>query len=272
MNVPATAVGTLSAKPADAVSPQPHPQAAGIEVPMPMEPEGPRDSKTEQLAETAKASDPESGEPEVAPVRVFVLETRSGETAVAVERSDGKKWRFMRNAIDFELCAQSAELQEWLAGLVSEQLPGLLTLLGNEVQSRGAALKAAEKERDTLRGTEDYSFFGLDGESCTEKDIDRAYRQQSTRLHPDKGGDEESFTQMREKYEQLKSLRGESKRKEGGSIKWDAKSRESMLRAHGDLRDQLVWITRHIAEVEEELSTLRLRQAKKLSLPPSNNA
>eukprot|EP00439_Symbiodinium_sp_Y106_P031571 s3908_g3.t2 len=218
MNVPATAVGTLSAKPADAV-------------PMPMEPEGPRDSKTEQLAETAKASDPESGEPEVAPVRVFVLETRSGETAVAVERSDGKKWRFMRNAIDFELCAQSAELQEWLAGLVSEQLPGLLTLLGNEVQSRGAALKAAEKERDTLRGTEDYSFFGLDGESCTEKDIDRAYRQQSTRLHPDKGGDEESFTQMREKYEQLKSLRGESKRKEGGSIKWDAKSRESMLPA-----------------------------------------
>ena len=35
---------------------------------------------------------------------------------------------------------ERAELQ---SGLVSEQLPGLLTLLGNEIQSRGAALKAA---------------------------------------------------------------------------------------------------------------------------------
>ena len=217
-----------------------------------------------QLAEASA-----DAEPEVPPVRVYVLETSSGETAVAVERSDGKKWRFMRNAIDFELRCSSDELQHWLSGLVSEQLPGLLTLLGGEVQSRGAALKAAEKERDALRGTEDYSFFGLDGQTCTEKDIDKAYRQQSTRLHPDKGGDEESFNNMREKYEQLKALRGENheKRKEGGgSIKWDAKSRQSMLRAHGDLRDQLVWITRHRTQVEEELQALRLRQVK-LSLP-----
>ena len=46
---------------------------------------GPLDFRTEQLAQTAKASDLESGEPEVAPERAFMLE-RSGET-VAVERT-----------------------------------------------------------------------------------------------------------------------------------------------------------------------------------------
>ena len=36
-------------------------------------------------------------------VKVYVLETRTGEMAVAVERPDGKRWRFLRNSIDFEL-------------------------------------------------------------------------------------------------------------------------------------------------------------------------
>jgi len=219
------------------------------------------------------AEKPEAEEPQVPPVKVFVLETRSGETAVAVERADGKKWRFMRNAIDFELQCSSADLQTWLDSLVSEQLPGLLTLLGSEIQSRGSALKSAEKERDALRGTEDYSFFGLNGDTCTEKDIDRAYRQKSTQLHPDKGGNEESFNNMREKYEQLKSLRGEGKRKDGGgSIRWDAASRASMLQAHGELRDQLVWITRHLTEVEGELQKLHQRQAAKFSLPSHDSS
>lgn len=200
-------------------------------------------------------------------VKVYVLETRTGETAVAVERADGKRWRFLRNSIDFELECSADALQQWLDGLVSEQLPGLLTLLANEVNTRGETLKAKEMERNSLRGSEDYEFFGLDGQNCTDKDIERAYRKKSTKLHPDKGGDEESFNHMREKYEQLKSLRGEKQKKEGGgSIKWDARSRESMLHAHGELREQLVWITRHINEVEDELKDLRQRQATKYSL------
>ncbi|CAJ1343216.1 unnamed protein product [Effrenium voratum] len=196
-----------------------------------------------------------------------MLETRTGETAVAVQRADGKRWRFQRNSIDFELTCSADSLQKWLDGMLSEQLPGLLTLLVHEVQTRGEALKSAEKERDELRGSEDYEFFGLDSQNCSDKDIEKAYRKKSTQLHPDKGGDEESFNHMREKYEQLKSLRKENKRKEGGgSIKWDARSRESMLGAHGELREQLVWITRHLTDVEEELSELKRRQAVKHSL------
>ena len=111
-------------------------------------------------------------------------------------------------------------------------------------------------------------FFGLDGQNCSDKDIERAYRQKSTKLHPDKGGNEESFNHMREKYEQLKSLRGEKKKKEGGgSIKWDVRSRDSMLNAHGELREQLVWVTRHLNKVEDELKDLKQRQAVKYSLP-----
>eukprot|EP00931_Biecheleriopsis_adriatica_P022209 TRINITY_DN14338_c0_g1_i1.p1 TRINITY_DN14338_c0_g1~~TRINITY_DN14338_c0_g1_i1.p1 ORF type:complete len:570 (+),score=119.56 TRINITY_DN14338_c0_g1_i1:82-1791(+) len=205
--------------------------------------------------------------PQTADVKVFMVETKTGETAVMVERQDGKRWRFMRNSIDFELACTADALQAWLDGICTEQLPGLLTLLANEVNTRGESLKAAEKDRDALRGTEDYDFFGLDGNECSDKDIERAYRRKSTQLHPDKGGDEESFNQMREKYEQLKSLRGENKRKEGGgSIKWDPKSRDSMMTAHRDLREQLVWITRHIEQVEEELKDLRKRQSARHSL------
>ena len=51
-------------------------------------------------------------------------------------------------------------LQEWLDSLVSEQLPGLLTLLATEVNTRAESLKAAERERDSLRGSEDYELPG----------------------------------------------------------------------------------------------------------------
>lgn len=83
----------------------------------------------------------------------------------------------------------------------------------------------------------------------------------STQLHPDKGGDEKSFMAMREKYEQLKTLRAEGKRKEGGgSIKWDATQRDSMLEAHVQLRDQLVWITKHIDAVSKDIAEIQRRQ------------
>jgi len=201
-------------------------------------------------------------------VKVYMVEVKSGETAVMVEVPGKKKrWRFHRNSIDFELSGSAEQLQDWLGAMASEQLPGLLTLLANEVGSRGDQLKSLEKDRDAARGTEDYEYFGLDGNECSDKDIERAYRKKSTQLHPDKGGDEGAFNNMREKYEQLKALRGENKRKEGGgSIKWDAKSRESMLKAHTDLREQLVWITRHVDQVHEELTELRRRQAVKHSL------
>ncbi|CAE8628632.1 unnamed protein product [Polarella glacialis] len=200
-------------------------------------------------------------------VKVYMQELANGERCVMVQRIDGKKWRFNRSAVEFELQCTAETLKDWLGGLVCEQLPGLLTLLADEVNIRGGKLKETEKDRDSLRGTEDYDFFGLNGNQCSDKDIERAYRKKSTQLHPDKGGDEASFNNMREKYDQLKSLRNESKRKEGGgSIRWDARSRDSMLKAHGDLREQLVWITRNLGQVQDEVVDLRRRNAVRHSL------
>mmetsp|Transcript_129518 Transcript_129518/g.335957 ORF Transcript_129518/g.335957 Transcript_129518/m.335957 type:complete len:550 (-) Transcript_129518:61-1710(-) len=195
-------------------------------------------------------------------VKCFMVELADGETCVVVQRADGKRWRFQRNSIDFELACDAEALQTWLGGLSDQQMPGLLTLLADEVNSRGARLKTAEKERDALRGTEDYEFFGLDGNACSDKDVEKAYRKMSTMLHPDKGGDEQSFNAMRERYDQIKSLRGESRRQGGGggAIRWDPNCRDSMLTAHSDLREQLIWITKLIGDVEKDVEERRKRQ------------
>lgn len=202
-------------------------------------------------------------------VKCFMVERADGSTCVVVQRSsDGKRWRFEKSSIEFELNCDAESLSNWLNGITNQQLPGLLTLMAAEVGERGAQLKAAEKERDALRGTEDYDFFGLDGEECTDKDIERAYRKKSTQLHPDKGGDEAAFDSMRKKYEQLKELRGEGKRKEGGggAIKWDPNSRDSMLKAHSDLREQIVWITKHTRDVSKQVDDLQERQRVRRTL------
>jgi len=196
-------------------------------------------------------------------VKCFQVELADGERCVVVQRAvDGKRWRFDRKSIHFELFCDAASLSTWLDGITNQQMPGLLTLLANEVTERGAQLKDVEKERDALRGTEDYDFFGLDGTECSDKDIERAYRKKSQQLHPDKGGDENSFNDMRKKYEQLKELRGDGRRKEGGggSIKWDPNVRDSMLTAHEDLRAQLIWITKHKEEVDQCVEELRRKQ------------
>jgi len=201
-------------------------------------------------------------------VKCFMVELANGEKGVVVERgSDGKRWRFNRKSIEFELAADAEMLNTWLDGIKDEQMPGLLTLLADEVGDRGALLKAVEKDRDALRGEEDYDFFGLDGAECTDRDVERAYRKKSMQLHPDKGGDEKQFDEMRKKYEQIVKLRGEEKRKEGsGSIKWDPNSRASMLKAHGELREQLIWITRSTEEVEAEVREVRRRQLARHTL------
>jgi len=203
-------------------------------------------------------------------VKCFMVERADGSTCVVVERgSDGKRWRFEKSSVDFELNCNAEALSAWLDGITNQQMPGLLTLLAAEVTERGAQLKTAEKQRDALRGTEDYDFFGLDGNECSDKDVERAYRKKSAQLHPDKGGDEKAFDDMRKKYEQIKELRGEGKRKEGsggGAIKWDPNSRDSMLQAHSDLREQIIWITKHFAAVSEQVQDLERRQQARCTL------
>jgi hypothetical protein len=223
-------------------------------------------SEGEAMVADSKQTDNDRPKPRE-DTKVFVVELENGEKGVVVQSIEGKRWRFQQSSIDFELAADAGTLKEWLTGIKDQQFPGLLTLLAGEVTERGGGLKSMEKERDALRGTEDYDFFDLDGAECTDKDVERAYRKKSMQLHPDKGGDEAAFDGMRKKFEQIMELRGESKRKEGsGAIRWDPNSRESMMQAHGDLREQLIWITRHMEQVEEEVRDLRRRQRIRCTL------
>lgn len=48
-----------------------------------------------------------------------------------------------------------------------------------------------------------YSILGVP-RNATEKDLKKAYKQQSMRHHPDRGGDEEKFKQINEAYSTLK--------------------------------------------------------------------
>eukprot|EP00927_Polykrikos_kofoidii_P023923 TRINITY_DN21861_c0_g1_i2.p1 TRINITY_DN21861_c0_g1~~TRINITY_DN21861_c0_g1_i2.p1 ORF type:complete len:744 (+),score=111.95 TRINITY_DN21861_c0_g1_i2:75-2234(+) len=211
----------------------------------------------------AGPADPAGSAEEDPEVKVSRATLRGGETMIIVSDREGKEiGTFNNNAVQFELECDADSLAKWLSGLSTQLLPGLLTLITAEVTERGEKLKELEKQRDDARGTADYDFFGLEGDCCTDKDIDRAYRRASAKLHPDKGGDETQFNEMRKRYDQLKKLRGEDKPKKtgGGSINWDHRDRASMLQAHGDLREQLVWITRMIGDTEKELAEMmRLR-------------
>lgn len=193
----------------------------------------------------------------------------SGKTtfAVFIKANDGSLIRaFDGDCTTFELTCEAEPLHMWLDGLSQDMLPGLLTLLQHEVEDRHKRLADMQAEKDTLRGADYYEYFGL-SEASTEKDIDRAYRKASKELHPDKGGDEEEFQEMRRRYEQLKQNRGEGPKKnvvveEGDPLSWDPADRASMLTAHDRMRSFLVWVTNDLTAAAKELEELRRRRTQ----------
>merc|ERR1711920_554777 len=55
----------------------------------------------------------------------------------------------------------------------------------------------------------------------------------------------------------------------GGAIRWDPNSRDSMLQAHTELREQLIWITKHKDEVDRQVKELQEQQKIRRTLANS---
>jgi len=184
--------------------------------------------------------------------------------AVFIEANDGVQVRaFDKICMEFEIKAQADPLRSWLEGITNDLMPGLMTLLQHEVSSRHERLMAMEAEKDTYKGLDDVEFFGL-GEDFTDRDIDRAYRERAKTMHPDKGGDEEEFADMKKKYDNLKKNGADGSKKkyvkvEGDPLSWDPCDRGSMLSAHDKLREYLHWVTNDLDTVSKDLEELRRR-------------
>lgn len=179
----------------------------------------------------------------------------NGEVFFVVRDGNGEELgAFGRAHIAFELQADADSMRTWVENLSSELLTGLLSLLVSEIGTRGSKMKVAESRRNELRSIDDYHFFGLEP-SCSDQDLERAYRRVSARLHPDKGGDERSFSHMRQRYDRLRILRGMLSHTQGGkgAISWDHNDRSSLLAAHNELQLQLFWITRELIKIEQEI-------------------
>lgn len=196
--------------------------------------------------------------------RVRQVHLKNGKTYVIVEVGDEVKHVFDHRTVEFEIKAGMEEMDGFLKGLSPQALQGLLVYLSGAVNDAGQSLKALEEQLQALCGEDNYDYFGLDGENCSDKDLEKAYRRASRDLHPDKGGDEDKFAEMRKKYEQLKALREEEKQGSngGGSIKWDPHDIDSMYKAHRELREQLIWVNRKTIDGEKRLHERRMRSGR----------
>jgi len=219
----------------------------------------------------------------------------NGETWYVVLDTRGEQLgSFGPSALNFELNSNEAGIEAWLKDVSTPLLPGVLKLLMDEMQSKAARMREAEERLGSIWAPEDAGFFGLEVD-CPEKDLERAYRRVAARLHPDKGGDVASFDAMKKRYERLKEYRvrsdcahpapgnassssaapADAKKPpaeedeaksagSGGSIKWEPKDRESMIKAHEELRLQLRYIEdkserleREVQDIESQLRSCR---------------
>jgi len=207
------------------------------------------------------------------------------EYIVALDNDGNELGSFCHTHINFELSASKEDLDEWLEKLDSRLLYALLSLLSDELASRKLVLDDLKEKRAELYAVEDYVFFGLDADA-TWQDVVRAYRRLSAQLHPDKGGDEAAFADMRQRYDRIRALHNKRQMESranyeqedegavfdgdgtmGGSndIEWDPQDRESMLTAHQELHLQLVWLTNEVRKLEVDIESVRSRHGVPLS-------
>jgi hypothetical protein len=102
-----------------------------------MPPDGPEPDPEAPANDAAEA--PAIDAPKDVPeVVVSLVTTKKGEFLFAVNDESGNRLQtFSERHIRFELIADAQSLQHWISGLKTEWLPGLLSLLGHEVNTRG---------------------------------------------------------------------------------------------------------------------------------------
>ncbi|KAF4702092.1 hypothetical protein FOZ62_005723, partial [Perkinsus olseni] len=145
-------------------------------------------------------------------------------------------------ALKWLLSTAKEEVEEWTLDLTDVGLRNVLEVVASHVRKKGRHLEEMEKEIKDAKGCDAFAFFGLD-ENCDIAELKKAYKEKSRELHPDKGGDEEAFVDMKAKYEDIlqnaDNAGDEEKSQQKGSIGWDPAERESMIKALFELRHQV---------------------------------
>jgi len=141
------------------------------------------------------------------PAIVRYKDASSGVARTVVVNEDGSQRAFGEDTIASLLAQEDEKVGEWMSSMSDRVLRGVV----NEVSERFFELQdrvvKRQNELQEQSKTRSLAFFELP-DSCTEKDLDNAYRRLARSMHPDKnGGTEEAksrFQTMRAKYEELK--------------------------------------------------------------------
>ncbi|KAF4677669.1 hypothetical protein FOL47_000131 [Perkinsus chesapeaki] len=167
-------------------------------------------------------------------------------------------------ALKWLLSSGKDEVERWTTDLTDVGLRNVLEVVASHVRQKGRHLEDVEREIKEAKGLSAFAFFGLD-ENCDIAELKKAYKEKSRELHPDKGGDEEAFVDMKSKYEDIlqqaeNSGSDSTKTQEKGSIGWDPKKRDTMITALFELKHQVMLIEQKIGNLQEELEEVRNRK------------
>jgi len=92
--------------------------------------------------------------------------------------------------------------------------------------------KQLKAQLEQLKGSGAYIFLGLSEDTADRKAVKRAYRKLAIRLHPDKGGDRESFLALQQAYETIqKAQKNKSKQRERHAAAEEAEEAHETKRA-----------------------------------------
>jgi len=146
------------------------------------------------------------------PMIVRQVDSEKGLERTIVQNDDGTIQAFGENTVQSLVKSTEDDTQKWVSNLTDRQLRGLVHEFGQRLLSTSRTYQSHQEALQNASQRQSYAYFGLD-ETASDKDLDKAYRQMSKKMHPDKnGGTEEAkrkFQYMKERYESLKAKRME---------------------------------------------------------------